>query len=287
MHPDYDKSLPRKRMGAGMLFTDEAGNVLLVEPTYKPGWEIPGGVVEIDESPRAAAHREVLEELGLDREPGELLSVDWTAARPGHSESLTWIFEGGTLRPDEIAAIRLPAKELGSFDFVSPESLVERLGDPRGHRMLAAVRARIERRTLYIENGRAPEPTRARAIIIENDLVLLMLRVRPDRTYWVFPGGGHEPEDATLHDTVIRECREELGLEVAVDSEVPVLGIRRDAFFRCRIVSGRLGTGNGPEYTTSGMGAYVPVWVPLARLTTLANVFPAAAAQLVASMGGA
>jgi 8-oxo-dGTP pyrophosphatase MutT (NUDIX family) len=146
------------------------------------------------------------------------------------------------------------------------------------------VRGRIEQRTLYTENGQVPRPTRARAIIVENDLVLLMLRIRPDRTYWVFPGGGQEPEDATLRDTVIRECREELGLEVAVDSEVPVPGIRRDAFFRCRIVSGRLGTGDGPEYTSSGAGSYVPVWVPLPGLTSLANVFPVAAVPIIADM---
>lgn len=280
---EYDKSLPRKRMGAGMLLTDEAGNVLLVEPTYKPGWEIPGGVVEADESPRDGAHREVLEELGLDREPGDLLCVDWTEPRPGHSESLTWIFEGGALLPAEIPGIRLPATELRSFDFVPPESLTERLGERRGGRMLAAVRARIERRTLYTENGALPEPTRARAVIVENDLVLLMLRIRPDRTYWVFPGGGREPSDATLRDTVIRECREELGLDVAVEAELPLSGLRRDVFFRCRIAGGRLGTGDGPEFS-SGTGSYVPVWVPLPRLNALANVFPVAAAQIVASM---
>lgn len=279
----YDQSLPRKRMGAGLLLTDETGNVLLVEPTYKPGWEIPGGVVEADESPRAGAHREILEELGLDRQPGDLLCVDWTAARRGHSESLTWIFEGGNVLPGEVADIRLPAAELRSFDFVPPESLTEWLGERRGGRMLAALQARIERRTLYIEDGLVPEPTRARAVIVANDLVLLMLRIRPDRTYWIFPGGGREPEDATLQDTVIRECREELGLEVAVDAEVAVPGVRRDAFFRCRIVSGRLGTGDGSEFS-SGAGSYVPVWVPLPSLPTMANVFPEQAVAIVARM---
>lgn len=279
---DYDKTLPRKRMGAGMLITDETGNVLLVDPTYKPGWEIPGGVVEADESPLAGARREVLEELGLDREPGDLLCVDWTPARPGHSESLTWIFEGGTLLPGEIPDIRLQDVELGAFDFVPPHDLTTRLGERRGGRMLAAVRARIERRTLYTESGALPGPTRARAVIIENDLVLLMLRIKPDRTFWLFPGGGREPGDADLCATVVRECREELGLDVAVEAELPVAGLRRDVFFRCRIVNGRLGTGVGPELV-SGNGSYVPVWVPLPSLTGLANVFPVEAARYVAS----
>jgi 8-oxo-dGTP diphosphatase len=65
-------------MAAGLLLFDAAGRVLLVKPTYKDHWDVPGGVVESNESPRDAARRELGEELGLDREPGELLCVDWS-----------------------------------------------------------------------------------------------------------------------------------------------------------------------------------------------------------------
>ncbi|HEY9339368.1 MAG TPA: NUDIX hydrolase, partial [Kribbella sp.] len=44
-------------MAAGVLFRAVDGRVLLVEPSYKPNWEIPGGAVEADESPWAAAAR--------------------------------------------------------------------------------------------------------------------------------------------------------------------------------------------------------------------------------------
>src|ERR1051326_1661268 len=72
----FDRALPRKRMAAAMLLFDMAGRVLLVKPVYKDYWDAPGGVVERNESPREAAHREVREELGLDRVPGALLCVD-------------------------------------------------------------------------------------------------------------------------------------------------------------------------------------------------------------------
>ena len=39
----YVAGLARKRMAAGVLFRDRIGRVLLVEPSYKPNWEIPGG----------------------------------------------------------------------------------------------------------------------------------------------------------------------------------------------------------------------------------------------------
>ena len=76
--PDqYIASLARKRMAAGVLFRDEDGRVLLVDPTYKPTWDLPGGAVEKEESPHAACRREVTEELGLDRPPGRVLVRKW------------------------------------------------------------------------------------------------------------------------------------------------------------------------------------------------------------------
>lgn len=56
-----------------MLFTDALGRLLVVKPTYKPGWELPGGSVEDGESPGRAAVREIAEELGVERPVGRLL----------------------------------------------------------------------------------------------------------------------------------------------------------------------------------------------------------------------
>ena len=50
----FHRSLPMKRMGAGALIRDLDGNVLMVKPSYKDGWELPGGAVEDDESPADA-----------------------------------------------------------------------------------------------------------------------------------------------------------------------------------------------------------------------------------------
>jgi ADP-ribose pyrophosphatase YjhB (NUDIX family) len=49
----------RKRVAADMLIRDEAGRVLLVNPTYKDFWDLPGGMAEANEPPRAAAEREL------------------------------------------------------------------------------------------------------------------------------------------------------------------------------------------------------------------------------------
>ena len=143
--PQYPPDMPRKVAAAGALFLDEAGHVLLVNPTYKPVWEIPGGMVENFEAPRAACIREVAEEIGLAIEPGPLLGLDYAASRASGREVLRFIFWGGVLDAAQIAAIRLPAEELseyGFFDLPTAKTLLSaKLGEQIG-RILAARRTK-------------------------------------------------------------------------------------------------------------------------------------------------
>jgi ADP-ribose pyrophosphatase YjhB (NUDIX family) len=102
------------RVSAGALFVDEQGRVLLVEPIYKSYWDVPGGYVEPGESPLAACTREVREELGIAPRLGALLVVDWAPAEH-EGDKLLFIFDGGTLDAEQLAAIRLQPAELRSY----------------------------------------------------------------------------------------------------------------------------------------------------------------------------
>ena len=93
---EYARSLDRKRLSAGVLFRDRAGRVLLVQPSYKPYWDIPGGAVDEGEAPWTAAVREIHEEIGLDR-PLAVQYLDWLggAARGDLGSSIATSGTGG------------------------------------------------------------------------------------------------------------------------------------------------------------------------------------------------
>src|SRR5260370_34912155 len=101
----------RPLVAAGVLFFDEHGRVLLVDPSYKPGWEIPGGYVEAGESPLEGCVREVKEELGIAPPIGGPLVIDW-APHPDQGDKLLFVFDGGLLDPGLRGQIRLADDEL-------------------------------------------------------------------------------------------------------------------------------------------------------------------------------
>ncbi|MFD8583706.1 NUDIX domain-containing protein [Streptomyces californicus] len=120
----YIAGLPRVLAGAASLFRDAEGRVLLVEPNYREGWALPGGTVESDagESPRQGARRETAEEIGLDIAPGRLLVVDWVQGA-GRPPIVAYLYDGGVLDADRLAAIRIQEEELLSWRLVAPADL--------------------------------------------------------------------------------------------------------------------------------------------------------------------
>jgi len=157
----YFASVPRKRMAAGGLFRDGEGNILLVDPVYRDTWDLPGGVIDADESPNAACRREVAEEIGLARPPGRLLVVDWVPAAPECPEELVLIYDGGVLGPADIAAITVPDAELAGFAFFGPAQTGRQVRPVVGRRIRACLRALATGVTSELEDGdpiRPPGP---------------------------------------------------------------------------------------------------------------------------------
>ncbi|MBV9023651.1 MAG: NUDIX hydrolase [Streptomycetaceae bacterium] len=155
---EHEQRMARPRVAAGALFFDSHDHVLLVRPSYKPGWEIPGGYVEAKESPLDACRREVQEELGISPPIGTLLVVDW-APNPPEGDKILYVFDGGQLTPEEAEAIKLTADELLAAEF-HPANAVDQLLIPRlARRVKYALAARSRSHPVYLEHGEPPART--------------------------------------------------------------------------------------------------------------------------------
>lgn len=141
----------RKRVISHLLLTDVEGRVCALETTFKPDFELPGGILEPGESPRVGVIREVVEELDHQLSVGRLLVVDWLAPFLGWEDAVELIFDGGEfhsahpLRPD--------GREIRAVHWLEPEAAIARMAPFAQGRLRAALAAREAGRTLYLEAG--------------------------------------------------------------------------------------------------------------------------------------
>lgn len=144
--------MPRKRLIAHLVIRDERGRILLCETTFKTDWELPGGIVEAGEPPRAGAVREIMEELGVHWEPGRLLAVDWMPPYLGWEDACELIFDGGLITEEQVAAFTLDAREIRSAVLIDLPDAEPHL-TPLSYRRLTAILAAEPGSTLVMENG--------------------------------------------------------------------------------------------------------------------------------------
>jgi 8-oxo-dGTP diphosphatase len=115
------KKFPLKRVAVGVLIFNNKGQILLLEPSYKDWWTLPGGVVDEFESPTKAAVREVREEIGIKMKMKKCIAVDYLKYRLKNNytdESLQIIFLGEKLTIKTVKNIKLDKKEITDFKFV-------------------------------------------------------------------------------------------------------------------------------------------------------------------------
>lgn len=118
---EYIRTLPRKPIGAGVLFFNTEGELLIVKPDYRDDWLIPGGSVEADESPLQGAIRETKVEIGIDLLTFDLIGVFYKSSGDARPESLFFMFNGGMLSDADIERIKLQEDELLAYKFLPVE----------------------------------------------------------------------------------------------------------------------------------------------------------------------
>jgi 8-oxo-dGTP diphosphatase len=144
--------LPAIPVSAGALIFDQAGRLLILKPTYKTGWTIPGGVMEADgETPWDACRREVREECGIEVRSGRLACVDFRPYRPGRPGGIRFLFDCGPTDDVALAAVTLQPEEIAEYRLAPLDTALPLLRPPIRRRVRAASR---HRRFVYLENGR-------------------------------------------------------------------------------------------------------------------------------------
>ncbi|MCQ8772995.1 NUDIX domain-containing protein [Streptomyces telluris] len=143
----------RKRVAADLLLRDTDGRFLLVKPTYKPGWDLPGGMAEANEAPDRAVLRELEEELGLTVVVRGLLVVDWVAPHGPWDDQVAFIFDGGVIDDEAATALRPRDAELSEARFTPGHAAAAILRPRLARRFAAAVAALASGRPVYLCNG--------------------------------------------------------------------------------------------------------------------------------------
>lgn len=143
----------RKRVSADVILRDSRGYILLVDPKYKPDWDLPGGMAEANEPPAEAVRRELREELGFDVQVGELLCVDWVSPHGPWDDLVNFLFDGGVLDERTIEGLQLMDEELRAFEFCDEGQVKERLRPYVWRRASVALEALVTGRARYLQNG--------------------------------------------------------------------------------------------------------------------------------------
>jgi len=226
-----------------VILRDETGSILFHHRPDFDLWGLPGGILEVGESPADCARREAFEETGLQTEPVRITAV---LSSPKHNilypngdrvQQISFYFEsritGGSLRPDRDETSRLAFFSRGDLPRTLPWYAAVLAQDGAGQAFFDPPEFFSQAPCLDpstgSETGRSPQqPTWAflrshvgslplilpgATALIRDEAGRMLLVRRMDSGLWMFPGGLLELGES-LAGTVIRETREETGLQI-------------------------------------------------------------------------
>jgi ADP-ribose pyrophosphatase YjhB (NUDIX family) len=236
----YLANHPAPVMAADALIRDAEGRILLVDPSYKDGWDLPGGMIA-DEEPSAGLARELGEELQIhEARIGRLLAVDSLPKGVYGRCLVAWVYAVHVPQLPSAEALVLQQDEIRAAEYVAEDEALRRLPELLRRRVAAALEAERGAHTAHLREGRPvladrrdhyamlPSPMVSATALITDDqgrvLVVEQSYDHGDGNPFGLPGGmvlSHE----SPRGGAAREIAEELGLTdvvvgrlVAVDS---------------------------------------------------------------------
>ena len=211
---------------ADALIRDDRGRVLLVDPVYKPGWDLPGGMTE-DEGPAQAVARELLEELGLRADIGRLLTVDTVPASVYGRTLMAYVYAAHPRGDLDPAAFALQHEEIRAAEFFAEDRALELLPAPLRRRLAAALEAERGAHTAVLIDGQSqqsrqrdyyaqlPAPMTAATVLVTDRRGRVLILKPSYKEHLELPGGMVLASESPA-DGAARELLEELGLRLPV-----------------------------------------------------------------------
>lgn len=313
----------RDRLGSSLiplaattaLIRDDLGRILCqYRADFKHSWwGLPGGILELGETPEQALTREVLEETGLVVEPTQLVGVYSSPRYIVHypngdvSHQVTSCYAcritGGTLRPDADEILHLeffPPEALPSLPIWYADMVAQTLtrssrpyfGPSEQHAVDTPYPSLMATRKVV---GHAPLVWPGANTLVFDEAGQLLLQQRADFDVWDLPAGALDAGESLTH-TAIRETYEETGLWVEPVELLAIFAGRKVTYpngdelfpvghsFLCAVAGGAL----RPHATDSLDARFFPLnalppMLPMAserlhrllpRLTTLVDHYP-------------
>ena len=145
--------LPRVPASAGALLRDGDGRILILKPTYKSGWTVPGARSRRTGSrPGRGAGARWPRRPGSTVTSGRLACVDFLRPRAGPARAASGSCStAASSTPTGRDRLVLQAEEISEARWVAPDEAVHLLSGPVGRRVARALAATG---TVYLEDGR-------------------------------------------------------------------------------------------------------------------------------------
>ncbi|MED7950421.1 NUDIX hydrolase [Streptomyces sp. BE303] len=211
---------------ADALIRDGQGRVLIVDPVYKPGWDLPGGMLE-DEEPVDGLTRELREELGLNAEIGRLLVHDTVPRGRWGRTLLALVYAAHPKAPVDVEHLPLQRSEIREARFATEQEAMRLLAAPVAARLAEASRAERGAHTAVLRDGRRvlrdgldyyrqlPAPMAAATVLVRDTEGRILVLDPRYKDHAELPGGMVEAHE-TPRQAAAREIAEELGRRVPV-----------------------------------------------------------------------
>lgn len=122
-----------------------------------------------------------------------------------------------------------------------------------------------------------------RAVVFIDGKLVTMKRIKDDRLYYTFAGGGLE-DNETNESCVIRECLEEFGIEVKPIRHLYTYEDTKTIqyFYLCDYLYGSFGSGVGEEFmSVRNRGTYMPTLVDFKDIANIPLMPPEIAKAVV------